>query len=68
MSKEDFWGKKDTISMARSLRLAVTQNVFDQDLITEEQARDVLRGPLSPGDEPCDDSDCLELRKQKGAA
>lgn len=57
---EDFWGKKDAVSMARSARLAVIQNVYRQRLITEKQAKDLLSRPLSPDDETIyDDSDCL---------
>lgn len=47
--KPDFWGKKDDISLARSLRLAITRNVFRQGMISEGGARDILSGPLSPG-------------------
>ena len=60
----DFWGKKDETSMARSLRLAVIQNLFDQGRLTEADARELLSGPLDP-DDPLtvyDDSDCLEIR------
>lgn len=46
-----FWGKKDNVSVARSLRLVVIQNCFDQDLLTEEQAREVLAGSLVPDDD-----------------
>jgi len=64
MPKADFWGKKDETSMARSLRLAVIQNVFDQGLLGEEQALDLLNGCLVPGDTSTwyDDSDCLETQ------
>lgn len=63
MPMSDFWGKKDYISMARSVRLAVIQNVFSQGQITEEQARELLTGPLTHGDETTafDDSDCLRV-------
>lgn len=64
MSKQDFWEKRDLTSMARSIRLATIQNVFDQGLLTEKEARDLLSGPLNPEDESSvyDDSDCLEVR------
>ena len=57
----DFWGKKDFISLARSLRLAVVRNVLAQNLISEEDAKEILAGPLSP-EEPLtifDDSEWL---------
>lgn len=64
MPMSDFWGKKDDILLARALRLAIIQNVFDQGLITEEQARELLSRPLSPtGGAVYDDSDCLEIRE-----
>jgi len=49
--------------MARSLRLAVIQNQFIAGNLTEQQARELLRGPLVP-DNPLtvyDDSNCLQL-------
>jgi hypothetical protein len=63
MSQADFWGKKDITSMARSLRLAVVQNVFDQSLITKEQAKKILSGSLKKGDSSTvyDDSECLRV-------
>lgn len=64
--KEDFWGKMDNVSLARALRLAVIQNVFDQGLLTEEDARSLLRGPLTHEGLRrlyYDDSDCLEVRQ-----
>lgn len=63
MSKDEFWGKKDNVSLARSLRLAVIQNVFGQGLLTEADARDLLKGPLEPNNPLTfyDDSDCLEI-------
>ena len=36
--------------LARKLRLAVVTNVFDQNLLDEEAARELLAQPLSPGD------------------
>lgn len=61
MSKSDFWLKKDTVSMARSLRLAVVQNQYDIGNLTAIEARSLLAGPLSPENRtsPFDDSDCL---------
>ena len=51
------------VKRARDLRLAVTQNVFDQGFITEDEAREILSGPLTPGDETTvyDDSALLRL-------
>ena len=65
---EDFWLKDDLISMARSLRLAVIQNLFGSDLLTEEEARRLLALPLEPGDDATyfDDSDCLDTSGQAG--
>lgn len=59
--KKDFWGKKDAISLARSLRLAVIQSQYRVGNLTEQDARELLAGPLSPGDlsTAYDDSDCL---------
>jgi hypothetical protein len=61
MSRDDFWGKKDLTSMARSMRLAVIQNLYDADRLTEDEARGLLNGCLEPGNELTryDDSDCL---------
>ena len=52
------------VQLARDLRLAVTQNVFDQGLITEDEAREILSGPLTPGDDTTiyDDSTLLRSR------
>jgi len=49
------------IVMARQLRLAVVTNVYNQGLITEEQAKDILAGNLTPGDDSTyyDDSGLL---------
>jgi len=46
--------------MGRKLRLAMVTNVYDQGIITEKQAKDLLFGPLTPGDD-CEfnDSDLL---------
>jgi len=53
----------DSQKMARALRLAVTRNVWMQGILTDEQAKDVLRGRLSPDDPSSeyDDSDLLDL-------
>lgn len=55
----------DMVQLARDLRLAVVQNVFDQGLITAEEAREILSGPLTPGDETTvyDDSALLRITK-----
>ena len=64
----DFWGKKDPISMARSSRLRIVQNVFDGGVISEWDARDLLSGNLSVGDHSTfyDDSRCLDTEHLKG--
>jgi hypothetical protein len=51
--------------MARALRIAVIQQQYDIGNITEEQARELLSGPLSPGDESTivDDSDQLRIKE-----
>ena len=48
MNKPGFWMKKDQVSMARSLRLSVIQNLFDGGHLSEDEARDLLVGPLDP--------------------
>ena len=40
----------DDVVLARQLRLAVVTNVFEQGLLDEEAARELLARPLSPGD------------------
>lgn len=52
------------ILMARSLRLAAVQNQYDQGNLTEAEARELLSGPLTPGDEGStfDDSDQLRIK------
>jgi len=57
-----FWGKKDLVSMARSLRLAVIQNQYSVGNLTRDEALDLLSGPLSPDDASTiyDDSEWLE--------
>jgi len=64
-SKDEFWDRKDTTSMARSLRLSVIQNLFNGGHLTEDEAREILTGPLVPGDASTvyDDSACLEARR-----
>jgi hypothetical protein len=37
--------------LARQLRLAVVTNVFEQGLLSEGEARELLMRPLSPGDD-----------------
>lgn len=63
MSKQDFWLKDDLTSIARSLRLAVIQNQYRAGNISEVQARKLLSGPLTPGDNTTvfDDSDWLDV-------
>lgn len=48
---------------ARMLRLAVVKNVFGQGLISESEAKELLSGCLSPGDESTriDDSALLNV-------
>lgn len=48
-------------TLARQLRLAVVTNVFEQGLLSEEEARELLTRPLSPGDDDAiyDDSALL---------
>ena len=56
-----FWGKKDNVSLARSLRLAIVKNVQKQGMIDEDEAKEILSGPLSPNDSETifDDSEWL---------
>lgn len=53
----------ENIKLARQLRLAVIQNVYDQGLLSKEQAVELLSGPLTPGDDSTiyDDSDLLSV-------
>lgn len=59
--KSDFWGLKDEVSMARSMRLAVIQNQYAIGNLEEDEAKQLLAGPLDPDDVTTvyDDSDCL---------
>lgn len=54
--------KRKEIWFARGLRLAVVQNQYDDENLTEEEARDLLCSPLTPGDDSTfyDDSDQLQ--------
>lgn len=47
--------------MARQLRLAIVRNVFMQGLLSEDQAQNLLSGPLEPGNDQTiwDDSHLL---------
>jgi hypothetical protein len=58
---QDFWGKKDDVSIARSLRLAIIQNQVLIGNMSEQDAKELLAGPLDPNDPTTvyDDSDCL---------
>ena len=49
------------VTLARQLRLSVVTNVFEQGLLDEEAARELLARPLSPGDDStiCNDSALL---------
>ena len=53
----------DIIIRARQLRLATVTNLWRQDLLTEEDAKEVLCAPLKPGDPSTfyDDSSLLGL-------
>jgi len=61
MTAPDFWLKKDLTSTARSMRLAIIQNQLDAGNLTEDEARELLAGPLEPGNEETvfDDSEWL---------
>lgn len=39
-------------SVARAFRLATIQNLYDNRLVTKEEAEDLLRGPLVPVERP----------------
>lgn len=62
----DFWNETTDVAKARKLRLAVIQNVFDQGLIREEGAREILAGPLTPDDPSTvyDDSQWLNVLRE----
>lgn len=40
----------DNVIHARQLRLAVTKNIYKQEFITEDEAKELLAAPLTPGD------------------
>jgi len=46
---------------ARQLRLAVITNVYKQNLLSDSEAKELLQGPLVPGDDSTiiDDSELL---------
>jgi hypothetical protein len=56
--------------LARSIRLAVVQNIYDQGFITAPQALTLLQGPLTPGDAGTifDDSAQLQIKIRKPQA
>ena len=41
----------DTVLMARKIRLATIMNLFQQGLLEEKDAKELLQGPLAPGDD-----------------
>ena len=49
--------------VARRLRIAVVQQQYDHGNLTEQEAKEVLSGPLTPGDDTTivDDSDQLVI-------
>lgn len=49
---------------ARSLRIAVIQNLYNRDMLSEDDARELLSGPLEPDDDSTifDDSDQLKSK------
>ena len=52
---------------ARFLRLAVLRNLVDVGELTESDAKDLLSGPLTPGDVStfCDDSELFNESPEK---
>ncbi len=56
--------KNSKILLARSLRLSTIQQLYDNELLTEEDARELLAGPLEPGDDSniVNDSDQLTVK------
>lgn len=54
--------------VARSLRLAVVQQQYNLGNLTKEEARELLSGPLTPGDDTTivDDSDQLVVGSENG--
>jgi len=54
------------LNIARSLRLAVVQQQYNLGNLTEEEAREILSSPLTPGDDATivDDSDQLLVQKK----
>lgn len=66
----EWWFDTSHASRARQLRLAVVQNTKDGGLITEAQAREILSGPLEPGNPSTvyDDSEWLNVLRDMFAA
>ena len=54
--------------MARSLRIAVIQSQYDAGNLTEDEAKELLSGPLTPGDESTVIDDSSQLKLKKGIA
>lgn len=56
------------ILIARAMRLSVVQSQYDAGNLSEDEARELLSGPLSPGDESTiiDDSSQLKLKIEAG--
>jgi hypothetical protein len=55
---------------ARMLRIAVVRNVLGQDMISRDDALDLLRGPLTPGDlsTAYDDSGLIDAALEEATA
>lgn len=58
--------KNSKILLARSLRLSTIQQLYDNELLTEGDARELLAGPLEPGDDSTivNDSDQLTVKTE----
>lgn len=65
MTSEEVNALIASIGMVRALRLAVVQNVYNQGALSEDEAREILRGCLTPGNEATrvDDGDLLEVKR-----
>jgi hypothetical protein len=60
------FGEEETIRIARSLRIGLIQRFYDEGALSLDDALELLRGPLTPGDDSTifDDSTSLIVRDE----
>jgi len=61
----DFSKNSNEVAFARLARLLVVQFLYSKGAMTTKDAKTMLAGPLTPGDETTifDDANCLEVRQ-----